>query len=437
LSDVVANTKNIATGNRQPVEGVSLAQDAWRRLRRNRVANASLIALATVSLLALLTPILPLQAPDFTQTSVQYAEPTASPLWLTTFDLDIEGINNSPPAIAELKTQIPGLETTLAQAKQELKQATAKLPDDLSDDQRKAQLASTQKTFDDAKAVVRHKYAEIHDTVQQPYRKLGFANLSWLSRQMVQLRYSLFGNRSLNSFCGRDVLGRDLLSRLFWGARISLIVGLVATIVSLVIGVTYGAVSGYFGGWVDDAMMRFVDVMYSIPFIFVVIFLITILGEESVADELAYWGIDRITIFFFVVGAIYWLTMARVVRGQVISLKNELYVEAARSVGASRARIIFLHLLPNLFSVVLVYLTLTIPRVMLFEAFLSFLGLGVEPPDVSWGLLANEGIKVITPVKIYWWLILFPSLALGTTLLALNFLGDGLRDALDPRLRDA
>jgi oligopeptide transport system permease protein len=203
-----------------------------------------------------------------------------------------------------------------------------------------------------------------------------------------------------------------------------------------VIGVTYGAVAGYFGGWVDDAMMRLVDVMYSIPFIFVVIFLITILGEESVADELAYWGIDRITIFFFVVGAIYWLTMARVVRGQVISLKNELYIESARSLGAGRARIIFLHLLPNLFSVVLVYLTLTIPRVMLFEAFLSFLGLGVEPPDVSWGLLANEGIKVITPVKIYWWLILFPSLALGTTLLALNFLGDGLRDALDPRLRD-
>ncbi|GAF68400.1 unnamed protein product, partial [marine sediment metagenome] len=235
---------------------------------------------------------------------------------------------------------------------------------------------------------------------------------------------------------GRDLLGRDLLSRLFWGARISLIVGLVATFVSLTIGVTYGAVAGYFGGWIDEAMMRFVDVLYSVPFIFVVIFLITILGQEDVADKLAYWGIDRITVFFFVVGAIYWLTMSRVVRGQVISLKNELFVESARSLGAGQTRIIFLHLLPNLFSVVTVYLTLTIPRVMLFEAFLSFLGLGVEPPDVSWGLLANEGIKVITPVKIYWWLILFPSMALGITLLALNFLGDGLRDALDPRLRD-
>ena len=123
-------------------------------------------------------------------------------------------------------------------------------------------------------------------------------------------------------------------------------------------------------------------------------------------------------------------------RGQVISLKTEPFVEAARSLGAGQWRIIYLHLLPNLLSVVIVYLSLTVPRVMLFEAFLSFLGLGVEPPDVSWGLLANEGIKVITPVKIYWWLILFPSLALGITLLALNFLGDGLRDALDPRLRE-
>ena len=141
------------------------------------------------------------------------------------------------------------------------------------------------------------------------------------------------------------------------------------------------------------------------------------------------------TVFFFVVGAIYWLTMARVVRGQVISLKTEQFVEAARSLGAGQRRVLFLHIVPNLFSVVIVYLTLTIPRVMLFEAFLSFLGLGVEPPDVSWGLLANEGIQVITPVKVYWWLVLFPSIALGMTLMALNFLGDGLRDALDPRMR--
>jgi len=207
-----------------------------------------------------------------------------------------------------------------------------------------------------------------------------------------------------------------------------------STLVSLVIGVTYGALAGYIGGWVDDVMMRIVDVLYSLPFIFIVIFLISILNDEVFKARLAAWGIDRITIFCLVVGAIYWLTMARVVRGQVISLKTEPFVESARAVGAHQTRIIVKHILPNLLSVVIVYLTLTIPRVMLFEAFLSFLGLGVEPPDVSWGLLANEGIKVITPVKIYWWLIVYPSLALGITLYALNFLGDGLRDALDPKL---
>jgi oligopeptide transport system permease protein len=219
-----------------------------------------------------------------------------------------------------------------------------------------------------------------------------------------------------------------------WGARISIVVGIVATLVSLLIGVTYGAVSGYVGGWLDEIMMRFVDILYSIPFIFVVIFIITVLSDEKIKSRLQDMGIDRITIFYFVVGAIYWLTMARVVRGQVISLRTEPFIESAKALGASQTRIIAIHILPNLLSVVIVYLTLTIPRVMLFEAFLSFLGLGVEPPDVSWGLLANEGIKVITPVKIYWWLIVYPSLALGVTLYSLNFLGDGLRDALDPKL---
>ena len=397
----------------------------------------SLATLTVICLLAFITPLLPLQAPDFTQTSLQYAEPIAKPLWLHTLQLDTGLIAKTPEAVAQLETQLPRLEAALEAADAALDRAAADLSADLTQQERKEALASEQKAYDDAWYSLRQKQAEIQDTIQQPYRKLGFAQLNWLSRWMVQMRFSLFGDRSLNSICGRDLLGRDMLSRLFWGARISLIVGLVATIVSLVIGVTYGAVAGYFGGWIDDAMMRFVDVLYSVPFIFVVIFLLTILGQENVADKLASYHIDRIGIFYVVVGAIYWLTMSRVVRGQVISLKNELFVESARSLGAGQMRIIFLHLLPNLFSVVIVYLTLTIPRVMLFEAFLSFLGLGVEPPDVSWGLLANEGIKVITPVKIYWWLILFPSVALGATLLALNFLGDGLRDALDPRLRDA
>jgi len=227
-----------------------------------------------------------------------------------------------------------------------------------------------------------------------------------------------------------------VLARICWGARISLMVGLVATCVSLVIGVSYGAISGYLGGVVDAAMMRTVDVLYSIPFLFVVIFAITFLTEPKIKAALAQVGVDQLVIFYVLIGAIYWLTMSRVVRGQIISLKNEQFIEAARTIGASQARIVFRHLIPNTMGIVIVYLTLTIPAVMLFEAFLSFLGMGVTPPDVSWGILMNDGLQVITPIRIYWWLVLFPGLALTLSLFALNFLGDGLRDALDPRLKN-
>jgi len=391
-------------------QGVSLSRDAWRRLRRNRVAMVCLAGLVLLSLLAFFTPLLPLQPPRQVQTDLRYAPPTVSPLFIPALELTPERLQLVPAELAEAETQ-------LAAAREAVRMAS---PEELPA----------------AKVALAEAERRVNDVIQAPYREAKFGRLNALDRAMVRMRVAMFGSWSINSICGRDELGRDLFSRLFWGARVSLIVGLVAALVSLVIGVTYGAIAGYLGGLVDDFMMRVVDIAYSIPFIFIVIYLITILSEETIKNTLEGYGIDRITIFFFVVGAIYWLTMARVVRGQVISLKNEPYVEAARSIGASAPRILFLHIVPNLFSVILVYLTLTIPRVMLFEAFLSFLGLGVEPPDVSWGLLANEGIKIITPVRIYWWLIVFPGLALGGTLFALNFFSDGLRDALDPRLKN-
>ncbi len=259
-------------------------------------------------------------------------------------------------------------------------------------------------------------------------------DLNALDNGLVALRQSIFGDWQTGAWMGRDGTGRDLMSRIVWGSRTSILVAIAATLCSLIIGVTYGAFSGFVGGRVDNLMMRIVDVLYSVPFIFIVIFLITIVNEYRTELE-DNFGIDRELVFFVVIGAIYWLTMARVVRGQVLSLKHSEFIEAARVLGASTARILFAHLVPNVLSIIIVYLTLTIPAVMLFEAFLSFLGLGIEPPKVSWGLLAVDGTEAINPIYLFWWLVLFPAMAMGSTLLALNVLGDGLRDALDPKMR--
>lgn len=334
------------------VAGESLWSDAWRRLKRNRPAWASLVFLVFVTLVSLLAPLLPLPSPM----TLDLLDEPQPPVW--------------------------------------------------------------------------------------PWEQLGargwdrtaYWDLNPVDDALQSLRAACFGDWQTAHWLGTDAKGRDLLARIVWGSRISIQVALAATLCSLLLGVTYGALAGYLGGRVDACMMRVVDVLYSVPFIFVVIFLITLLNQyRDVLRER--FGIESMTVFYVVIGMVYWLTMARVVRGQVLSLKQSEFVDAARVLGASTRRILFVHLVPNVLSVVIVYLSLTIPAVMLFEAFLSFLGLGVEPPRVSWGLLAVDSTEAISPLRTFWWLVAGPAAAMGSTLLALNVLGDGLRDALDPKLR--
>ncbi|MEX2353128.1 MAG: ABC transporter permease subunit, partial [Gammaproteobacteria bacterium] len=242
----------------------------------------------------------------------------------------------------------------------------------------------------------------------------------WISPYTYQAQNLALGATPPSSqhWLGTDTLGRDLFTRILHGGRVSLMVGFLATAVALFIGVSWGMVAGYFGGRVDAVMMRIVDILYAMPFTIFIILLMVVFGQN-------------IFLLFLAIGAVEWLTMARIVRGQVISIRNQEFIDAAITMGLSQAQIIRRHVLPNILGPIIVYTTLTIPNVILLESFLSFLGLGIQPPQSSWGVLISHGVQTMEE---YPWLLIYPATVLSLTLFSLNFLGDGLRDALDPRI---
>lgn len=336
-------------------KGVSLWQDAWRRLKKNKMAMAGLVLVIIYAVISLSAPILPIHSYKYQVLEHQYLPPS---LTKTAADFMIQ----QEILRYEQRNEMMGVEG-------------------LTDEQ-EAELAEFEQRMATETKVIDGEEVLLH-----------------------QRRYIL----------GTDNLGRDLLARVIYGGQVSILIGLIGTLVSVFLGTAVGAVAGYVGGRLDSAVMRVVDILYGLPYMLLVIIFMAILGR-SIAN------------LFFALAIVSWLTVARVVRGQIMSLKQSEFVEAARAAGAGPFRVIFRHLVPNTLGVIVVYTTLRIPSFIMLEAFLSFLGLGVQAPLASWGSLVGDGVDAMIP---YPWLLFVPAIVMTVFLFSMNFLGDGLRDALD------
>lgn len=383
MTDISANLPSHgAPENNNNVAGRSLWQDAWIRLRRNRAAVASAIVLVILSLVGIFGPMI--SPHPYEKIYPQFVR-----------------VAPSLEAYPRADTIIPGLEREMVRARLkggEPELSGSKLTIDVT--------SSTGRELDER--VLR--YFERSDLFSNPAIELSPDKLSGRLSLDVTRNYFFFGT---------DNLGRDMMTRTFIGVRISLAIGLLASVMALVLGVGYGAISGYLGGRVDNIMMRIVDILYSLPFIFFVILMLVFFGRS-------------IIIIFIAIGATEWLDMARIVRGQTLSLKRQEFVQAAEALGATRRGIITRHIIPNALGPVIVFVTLLVPKAILLESLLSFLGLGVQDPMTSLGLLISEGAQNMRGAS---WQLIFPAITLTLILFALNFLGDGLRDSLDPKDR--
>ena len=364
-----------------PTVGRSLWGDAWARLKANRAAMVSLIYLVLMTIVCIVGPMF---VPH--QYTTIYGDYVRTPPSLSSYP-QAEMIETA------LTEAVKRMRVDIAEWHQDGDRVFVTLTSSKKIDERNVRYVDRSDTFDDAKV-----------------EEVSPDGMRMVMSARVKQQYFLFGT---------DNVGRDLLSRTLMAGRVSLAIGLLAGIVAVVIGVLYGATAGFIGGKTDEVMMRIVDVLYSLPFIFFVIMLVVFFGRNFV-------------LMFLAVGAVLWLDMARIVRGQALSIRRQEYVAAAEALGVGQRGILLRHVIPNLLGPVVIYMTLLVPQVIILESFLSFLGLGVQEPMTSWGVLISAGAKNIGSAN---WLLFFPAFFLVSTLFALNFIGDGLRDALDPKDR--
>ena len=364
-----------------PVQGRSFWGDAWARLKANKAAMVSLYYLVFVTVLCVVGPYF-----------VPHLYTTIYPDYVRT-PPSITAYPKADMVETALGDAVKRMRADLKSWQQEGERITVTVTGSRKLDERNIRYLDRSDTFDDARV-----------------ESMAPDGLEMVMSAAIKQQYFLFGT---------DNTGRDLLSRTLMAGRISLAIGLLAGVVAVAIGVVYGATAGFIGGKTDEVMMRIVDVLYSLPFIFFVIMLVVFFGRNFV-------------LMFLAVGAVLWLDMARIVRGQALSIRRQEYVQAAEALGVTRRGILQRHIVPNLLGVVVIYMTLLVPQVIILESFLSFLGLGVQEPMTSWGVLISAGAKNIGSAN---WMLMYPAFFLVSTLFALNFVGDGLRDALDPKDR--
>jgi oligopeptide transport system permease protein len=417
----VANTKHQHAVNEfnQVMKPVSLWADAWKRLRKNKMALISLVVVGIYIVVSLVAPILTSAGILIDYRKQVITNASLPPSFKPAGELVVKKIESS---IAELEKRV--------EEKQNEQNSFGSFfnfgpSDQTQGGEPQESAASPEQGEQGETGAFNFTYEgegfSSNNTTDPIVREL-ISQKETLEKVKAELDTN--PDYKLVYILGTDDLGRDMFARIIYGGRISIAIGIVGTLTAALVGILIGSISGYAGGWLDNLLMRFVDIMYGLPYMLIVIIIMAMIGEKARGS---------FVVLFVAIALVSWLTIARVVRGQIISLKNSEFVEAARSMGASTPRIIFRHLLPNTLGVIIVFSTLMMPSFIMNESFLSFLGLGVSAPDASWGTLVSEGVRAM---ELYSWQLLGPGIAMTIFLFCMNFLGDGLRDALDPQSKN-